>query len=119
MNSAHVEGVSRQSMSCGNLAHAFAACGPNDKNELAQNKLPNIGIITAYNDMLSAHKVYEDYPKNLRLYANKHHAVAQVAGAVPAMCDGVTQGQQLLDSLTICSTQHYAWVFAIKLFLGS
>ncbi|MEY4658417.1 MAG: hypothetical protein RJB36_183, partial [Bacteroidota bacterium] len=114
MKSAHVEGVSRQSMSCGNLAHAFAACGPNDKNELAQNKLPNIGIITAYNDMLSAHKVYEDYPKNLRLYANKHHAVAQVAGAVPAMCDGVTQGQPGME-LSLYSRDVIAMSTAIGL----
>ena len=97
MKSAHQEGVTRQAMSCGNLAHAFAACDTHDKTELAQNRLPNLGIITAYNDMLSAHKVYEDYPKQIRAYATAHHAVAQVAGAVPAMCDGVTQGQDGMD----------------------
>ena len=114
MRSAHQEGVSRQSMSCGNLAHAFAACGTHDKNDLAQNKLPNIGIITAYNDMLSAHKVYEDYPKNLRAYANKHQAVAQVAGAVPAMCDGVTQGQPGME-LSLYSRDVIAMSTAIGL----
>ena len=93
MQSAYSDGVARQAMHCGNLAHAFAACGTTDKNNLSEEKVPNIGIITAYNDMLSAHKTYENYPAELRAYAQKHNAVAQVAGAVPAMCDGVTQGQ--------------------------
>jgi phosphogluconate dehydratase len=85
--------LKRQNLNCGNLAHAFAGCSSNDKAALAENYLPNIGIVTAYNDMLSAHKVYESYPQMLREFANKHNAVAQVAGGVPAMCDGVTQGQ--------------------------
>jgi phosphogluconate dehydratase len=85
--------LKRQNLHCGNLAHAFAGCSSNDKAVLAENNLPNIGIVTAYNDMLSAHKVYEGYPQMLREFANKHNAVAQVAGGVPAMCDGVTQGQ--------------------------
>ncbi len=84
---------SRSGLQCGNLAHAFAACGPDDKGHLAEDVLPNIGIITAYNDMLSAHKPYEQYPEKIREYARNHNAVAQVAGGVPAMCDGVTQGQ--------------------------
>jgi phosphogluconate dehydratase len=114
MKSAHQEGVTRQAMSCGNLAHAFAACDTHDKAGLAQNKLPNIGIVTAYNDMLSAHKVYEDYPKNLRVYANKHYAIAQVAGAVPAMCDGVTQGQPGME-LSLYSRDVIAMSTAIAL----
>jgi len=114
MKSAHQEGVTRQAMSCGNLAHAFAACDAHDKSELAQNRLPNLGIITAYNDMLSAHKVYEDYPKNIRLYANKHHGIAQVAGAVPAMCDGVTQGQPGME-LSLYSRDVIAMSTAIGL----
>ena len=114
MKSAHQEGVTRQAMSCGNLAHAFAACDTHDKAGLAQNKLPNIGIVTAYNDMLSAHKVYEDYPKNLRSYANKHKAIAQVAGAVPAMCDGVTQGQPGME-LSLYSRDVIAMSTAIAL----
>lgn len=85
--------VKRSGLHCGNLAHAFAGCGSNDKGALAENKLPNLGIVTAYNDMLSAHKTYENYPEMIRKYANKYKAVAQVAGGVPAMCDGVTQGQ--------------------------
>lgn len=114
MKSAHQEGVTRQAMSCGNLAHAFAACGTHDKTELAQNRLPNLGVITAYNDMLSAHKVYEDYPQNIRLYANKHNGIAQVAGAVPAMCDGVTQGQPGME-LSLYSRDVIAMSTAIGL----
>ncbi len=84
---------SRAHLNCGNLAHAFAGCGTEDKAALKTNIIPNIAVITAYNDMLSAHKTYEHYPEDLRRFAQKHSAVAQVAGAVPAMCDGVTQGQ--------------------------
>ena len=93
MAKSHQEGVSRQGMSCGNLAHASAGCGTHEKNELHGDTTPNIGIITAYNDMLSAHKPFEYFPQQIRDFAIKHKAVAQVAGAVPAMCDGVTQGQ--------------------------
>jgi len=93
MSKSHQEGVSRQGMSCGNLAHASAGCGTHEKNELHGDTTPNIGIITAYNDMLSAHKPFEHFPQQIRDFAIKHKAVAQVAGAVPAMCDGVTQGQ--------------------------
>ncbi len=93
MANSHQEGVSRQGMSCGNLAHASAGCGTHEKNELHGDTTPNIGIITAYNDMLSAHKPFEHFPQQIRDFAIKHKAVAQVAGAVPAMCDGVTQGQ--------------------------
>jgi phosphogluconate dehydratase len=97
MKEARINGVARSAMSCGNLAHAYAGCSTHEKDALAENELKNIGIITSYNDMLSAHKVYEDYPKQIRTYATAHHAVAQVAGAVPAMCDGVTQGQDGMD----------------------
>ena len=93
MAKSHQEGVSRQGMSCGNLAHASAGCGTHEKNELHGDTTPNIGIITAYNDMLSAHKPFEHFPQQIRDFAIKHKVVAQVAGAVPAMCDGVTQGQ--------------------------
>lgn len=97
MQQARINGVARSAMSCGNLAHAYAGCSAHEKDALAENELKNIGIVTSYNDMLSAHKVYEDYPKQIRTYATSHHAVAQVAGAVPAMCDGVTQGQDGMD----------------------
>jgi len=97
MQQARINGVARSAMSCGNLAHAYAGCSAHEKDALAEHELKNIGIVTSYNDMLSAHKVYEDYPKQIRAYATAHHAVSQVAGAVPAMCDGVTQGQDGMD----------------------
>ena len=87
------KGFSRSHLSCGNVVHAAAGCGTEDKMALGKNIVPNIAIITAYNDMLSAHKTYEHYPEILRKYSLKYNAVAQVAGGVPAMCDGVTQGQ--------------------------
>ncbi|OYX44276.1 MAG: phosphogluconate dehydratase [Rhodobacterales bacterium 32-67-9] len=86
------EGPARAHLSCGNQAHAYAAMG-DDKAELAGGRAPNIGIVTAYNDMLSAHQPFEDYPKLIRAAARKAGATAQVAGGVPAMCDGVTQGR--------------------------
>ncbi|KAF0171721.1 MAG: phosphogluconate dehydratase [Rhodobacteraceae bacterium] len=86
------EGPARGHLACGNQAHAYAAMGA-DKEALAAARAPNIGIVTAYNDMLSAHQPYEDYPKLIRTAARRVGATAQVAGGVPAMCDGVTQGQ--------------------------
>jgi phosphogluconate dehydratase len=87
----------RSQLSCGNLAHGFAGCNKTDKSIISDNSSPNIGIVTAYNDMLSAHKTYENYPDKLRVYANKFNSSAQVAGGVPAMCDGITQGQQGME----------------------
>jgi len=86
-------GVNRSVLSCGNLAHGFAACAPNAKSALSGDTVANLGIITAYNDMLSAHAPYETYPQLIRKAAADAGGVAQVAGGVPAMCDGVTQGQ--------------------------
>jgi phosphogluconate dehydratase len=86
------DGPARAHLACGNQAHAYAAMGQ-DKDALAAARSPNIGIVTAFNDMLSAHQPYEDYPKLIRAAARKAGATAQVAGGVPAMCDGVTQGQ--------------------------
>jgi phosphogluconate dehydratase len=83
----------RSHLSCGNLAHGFAACGQRDKNALAGDTVPNLGIITAYNDMLSAHQPYERFPEIIRKAARAAGGVAEVAGGVPAMCDGITQGQ--------------------------
>ncbi len=93
MATAISEGPNRQVLSCGNLAHGFAACGLDDKKRLAGKQAPNLGIITAYNDMLSAHQPYAGYPDIIKAKAQALGAVAQVAGGVPAMCDGVTQGQ--------------------------
>ena len=86
------EGPARAHLSCSNQAHAYAAMGA-DKDPLAQDRAPNLGIITAYNDMLSAHQPFEHYPELIRAAAREAGATAQVAGGVPAMCDGVTQGR--------------------------
>ncbi|MEE2952908.1 MAG: phosphogluconate dehydratase [Pseudomonadota bacterium] len=87
------EGPKRSTLTCGNLAHGFAACGPVDKDRLMGDQTANLGIITAYNDMLSAHQPFERFPELIRDAAREVGATAQVAGGVPAMCDGVTQGQ--------------------------
>jgi phosphogluconate dehydratase len=86
------DGPRRAHLSCGNLAHAYAAMG-DDKTTLAADRAPNLGIVTAYNDMLSAHQPFETYPQRIKAAARAVGATAQVAGGVPAMCDGVTQGQ--------------------------
>jgi phosphogluconate dehydratase len=85
--------ANRGVLSCGNLAHGFAACGPADKQALSTGRVPNLGIITSYNDMLSAHQPFETFPQLIKEAAREAGGVAQVAGGVPAMCDGVTQGQ--------------------------
>ncbi|MEL7345136.1 MAG: dihydroxy-acid dehydratase, partial [Pseudomonadota bacterium] len=85
-------GPARGHLSCGNQAHAYAAM-EGDKATLVGAQAPNIGIVTAYNDMLSAHQPYKDYPDRIKSTARANGATAQVAGGVPAMCDGVTQGQ--------------------------
>jgi phosphogluconate dehydratase len=85
-------GPSRAHLSCGNLAHAAAAMGP-DKEAVARGHVPNLGIVTAYNDMLSAHQPFERFPALIRAAARAAGGTAQVAGGVPAMCDGVTQGR--------------------------
>ncbi|MFV0490729.1 MAG: phosphogluconate dehydratase [Pseudorhodobacter sp.] len=92
MEEAIAKGPVRAHLSCGNQAHAYAASNP-DKETLVRGRAPNIGVITAYNDMLSAHQPYETYPALIREAARKVGVTAQVAGGVPAMCDGVTQGQ--------------------------
>jgi phosphogluconate dehydratase len=79
-------------MGCANVAHAFAALPAPDKLRVVAQKAPNLAVVTAYNDMLSAHQPYESYPALIREEARRHGATVQVAGGVPAMCDGVTQG---------------------------
>jgi phosphogluconate dehydratase len=93
MHMAEANRVRRDRLSCSNLAHGFAACAPGDKAKIRAGNTPNLGIITAYNDMLSAHQPYERFPGIIREAARKAGGTAQVAGGVPAMCDGVTQGQ--------------------------
>lgn len=83
----------RHHLACGNLAHAVAASPVSDKFKIVASKAPNLGIVTAYNDMLSAHQPFETYPALIKQVARSVGATAQVAGGVPAMCDGVTQGQ--------------------------
>ncbi len=84
-------GPARAHLSCGNQAHAYAAMGQ-DKDALVAERAPNLGIVTAYNDMLSAHQPFQTFPDLIKEAARKVGATAQVAGGVPAMCDGVTQG---------------------------
>ncbi len=96
MGRAAAAGTARAHLSCGNQAHAYAAMG-HDKPALVAGRAPNIGIVTAYNDMLSAHQPYERYPDLIRDAARRAGATAQVAGGVPAMCDGVTQGQSGME----------------------
>jgi phosphogluconate dehydratase len=93
VDGARTRGPNRSHLSCGNLAHVSAACGAADKAALMGSARPNIGIVTAYNDMLSAHEPFETYPALIRETARSVGATAQVAGGVPAMCDGVTQGR--------------------------
>src|SRR3569623_969124 len=110
-------GVYRAILSCGNLANAFAACSPADKAKLDGNSALNLGIVTSYNDMLSAHQPYETYPQIIKDAARSIGATAQVAGGVPAMCDGVTQGQPGMD-LSLFSRDVIAMATAIALSLN-
>ena len=111
---AAADGPYRAALSCGNLAHGFAGCGGHDKAMLKDQVVPNIGIITAYNDMLSAHQPYEGFPEIIRAAAREAGAVAQVAGGVPAMCDGVTQGRLGME-LSLFSRDVIAMAAAIGL----
>ena len=92
MAQAAEEGPRRGHLTCGNQAHAYAAMGA-DKDALVAEQAPNLGIVTSFNDMLSAHQPFETYPNFIKEVARKSGGTAQVAGGVPAMCDGVTQGQ--------------------------
>ena len=107
------KGTSRNSISCGNLAHGFAASGE-DKPVIRTGQAMNIGIVTAYNDMLSAHQPYGRYPEAIKLFAREVGATAQVAGGVPAMCDGVTQGQAGME-LSLFSRDVIAMATAVGL----
>ncbi|MCO6176514.1 phosphogluconate dehydratase [Ciceribacter sp. RN22] len=108
------KGVHRSVLSCGNLAHGFAACAPSEKADLAGDTVPNLGIITSYNDMLSAHQPFETFPAIIRDAAREAGGVAQVAGGVPAMCDGVTQGQPGME-LSLFSRDLIAMATAVGL----
>src|SRR6201996_4621939 len=106
-------GPSRGKLSCANWAHAFAGSPAEDKAR-ALGQAPNIGIVTAYNDMLSAHQPLETYPEQIKAAAREAGAKAQVAGGVPAMCDGVTQGRPGME-LSLFSREVIAMATAIAL----
>ncbi|MDA9826318.1 phosphogluconate dehydratase [Porticoccaceae bacterium] len=104
----------RGKLSCGNLAHGFAACGEEDKNSLRMMESGNMAIVTSYNDMLSAHQPYATYPDQLKQAMRDIGCTAQVAGGVPAMCDGVTQGQDGME-LSLLSRDLIAQCTAMSL----
>jgi len=106
--------VHRAGLSCGNLAHGFAACGKEDKSSLRGIQHSDIAIVSAYNDMLSAHQPYQTYPDIIKAAVKEAGGVAQFASGVPAMCDGVTQGQPGMD-LSLMSRDVIAMSTAIGL----
>ena len=114
MTAAHNDGPARHTMSCSNIAHAIAANSEIEKDTLRGHTAANVGIVTAYNDMLSAHQPFERFPDLIRKAAAAQGATAQVAGGVPAMCDGVTQGQDGMD-LSLFSRDVIAMSTAIAL----
>lgn len=114
LNDAKLNGVHRSALSCGNLAHGFAACKPAEKSSIKALTKANIGIVTSFNDMLSAHQPYETYPDLLKQACLEVGSVAQVAGGVPAMCDGVTQGQPGME-LSLLSREVIAMATAVGL----
>ena len=113
MDAARQAGPYRYKLSCGNQAHGFAASG-DDKPALRYGQGGNLGIVTAYNDMLSAHQPMEHYPALIRMAARNMGGSAQVAGGVPAMCDGVTQGQTGME-LSLFSRDAIAMAAAIEI----
>ncbi len=114
IESARRQGPHRGVLSCGNLAHGFAACGTSEKSDLRSMTKANVAIVSAYNDMLSAHQPYETYPALIKDAVKEVGSVAQFAGGVPAMCDGVTQGQSGMD-LSLMSRDNIAQGAAIAL----
>jgi len=114
INAAKAKTVHRANLSCGNLAHGFAACGKEEKQILRGINHSDIAIVSAYNDMLSAHQPYETYPAIIKEAVKETGGVAQFAGGVPAMCDGVTQGQPGMD-LSLMSRDVIAMSTAVAL----
>ena len=107
----------RNFVSCSNMAHAAAAAPSDEKNSILMNTKPNIGIVSSYNDMLSAHKPFEHFPKVIKAAATQFGATAQIAGMVPAMCDGVTQGRPGME-LSLMSRDVIAMSTAVSLSHG-
>jgi len=114
MEAARIQGVQRGALSCTNLAHGFAAFPANDKLKLREHKQPSIAIISSYNDMLSAHQPFEYFPRVIKEAVREVGAVAQFASGVPAMCDGVTQGQPGME-LSLFSRDTIAMATAVGL----
>ncbi len=114
LEQARQNGTVRSHLSCTNLAHAFAAFAPEEKCILSEARLPNIGIVSAYNDMLSAHQPLERFPAIIKRAAHEAGGVAQFAGGVPAMCDGITQGEPGME-LSLFSRDVIAMATAVAL----
>ncbi len=114
VDAAVADGPHRAQLACGNLVHGFAACAANEKADLSASVKANVAIISAYNDMLSAHQPYKDYPDIIKAAATSAGGIAQFAGGVPAMCDGVTQGQAGME-LSLFSRDVIAMSAAIGL----
>ena len=109
--------INRNTISCSNMAHVAASTPKSDQLDILMNKKPNLGIVSAYNDMLSAHKPYENYPSLIKSISNQYGATAQMAGGVPAMCDGITQGRVGME-LSLMSRDVIAMSTAIALSHG-
>jgi phosphogluconate dehydratase len=114
LDAARMKGVQRGALSCTNLAHGFAAFPANDKLKLREQKKPSVAIVSSYNDMLSAHQPFEYFPKVIKDAVREVDAVAQFAGGVPAMCDGVTQGQPGME-LSLFSRDTIAMATAVAM----
>ena len=109
--------INRNTISCSNMAHVAASTPKSDQLNILMNKKPNLGIVSSYNDMLSAHKPYENYPSLIKSISNQYGATAQMAGGVPAMCDGITQGRVGME-LSLMSRDVIAMSTAIALSHG-
>lgn len=114
IDAAAQSGPHRSTLACGNLAHGFAACSAAEKADLAQDQKANIAIVSSYNDMLSAHEPFKDFPAIIKQAARDAGGVAQFASGVPAMCDGITQGQPGME-LSLFSRDVIAMATAIGL----
>ncbi|KTD49026.1 phosphogluconate dehydratase [Legionella rubrilucens] len=114
LEAARLKGPQRKALHCGNLAHGFAACNAEDKGDIRAMVKPNIAIVSSYNDLLSAHQPYAAYPSLIKLAIREAGGVAQFAGGVPAMCDGVTQGQPGME-LSLLSRDVIAMATAVSL----
>ncbi|HEY3014979.1 MAG TPA: dihydroxy-acid dehydratase, partial [Nocardioides sp.] len=114
VRAAVTKGPARGRLACANLAHGFAAAEPTAKDGLRRTAKPNVAIVSSYNDMLSAHQPYADYPATLKQAIVRAGGLAQYAGGVPAMCDGVTQGRDGMQ-LSLYSRDVIAMSTAIAL----